>query len=100
MRQSPTKASASAGVLFTDGLGVSVGVRVFVPGADVEVGVGGTCAVTLADRDGGIVFYCPNIGTNNDPLTVTTIFISANAYYDWGWLPFTATNGWTAIVYQ
>lgn len=65
-----------------------------------KICVGGSCSVTLADNDGGIVFYCPNIGTNNDPLTVTTIFITANAYYDWGWLPFTATNGWASIVYQ
>ena len=49
-----------------------------------KIGVGGTCTITKADNDGTSTWYCSNIGTNNDPLTVTTIFITANAYYDWG----------------
>ncbi len=64
-----------------------------------KLGVGGTCSITLADNDGSVVFTCSNIGTNNDNLTYKIIFITANAYYDWGWLPFTAINGWTSIVY-
>ena len=68
-------------------------------GVFTKIGVGGSCSLTLADNDGGAVFNCPNIGTNNDNLTYKTILITSNAYYDWGWLPFTALPGWTTIVY-
>ena len=69
-------------------------------GQYTKVGVGGSCGITFANNDASVIVQCNNIGTNNDPLTYATIFITANSYYDWGWLPFTALNGWTTIVYH
>jgi len=69
-------------------------------GVYTKIGVGGSCSITFANNDASVITYCDQIGTNNDPLTVTTIFITGNSYYDWGWVYFTATPGWAAIVYQ
>ena len=63
------------------------------------LGLLSTCQVQVKSSPTGTVTKSCDIGLIDDALRTNTIFVVSNAYYDWGWLPFTALKGSTFIVY-
>lgn len=70
--------------------------------ADLSGSLLPTCDVTIPYHVGTAYVTCEDFGLHDDNLTVNTILVTSNAYYENGWLdiPFTALPGWTLIVYD